>query len=163
VESLGTFRPAYSAAWSAGMRRKLGLPVGLDPSVTRELVDELYALLQAGRVDFTSFFRLLSKAARGDREPARGLFLDLPAFDDWSSRWLALDPDPSVMDEVNPVYIPRNHRVEEALVAATEGDLELVARLLEAVSRPFDERPGLERYAEPAPVEFGDYQTFCGT
>jgi uncharacterized protein YdiU (UPF0061 family) len=67
------------------------------------------------------------------------------------------------MDRVNPVYIPRNHLVEEALTAASDGDLEPLGRLLQAVSAPFDERPGLERYAAPAPQDFGAYRTFCGT
>ena len=67
------------------------------------------------------------------------------------------------MDRVNPVYIPRNHLVEEALAAATAGDLDPLSRLLEAVTAPYDERPGLERYAEPAPDDFGAYRTFCGT
>ena len=67
------------------------------------------------------------------------------------------------MDRVNPVYIPRNHLVEEALAAATSGDLEPLNRLLEAIASPFDERPDLERYAAPAPDDFGPYQTFCGT
>ena len=67
------------------------------------------------------------------------------------------------MDRTNPVYVPRNHLVEEALDAATGGDLALLDRLLEAVSAPYDERPGLERYAEPAPDSFGSYTTFCGT
>jgi uncharacterized protein YdiU (UPF0061 family) len=163
VESLGGFRPAYSAAWSAGMRRKLGLPDGLEPSVSRSLVDELFEQLQASHVDHTSFFRLLARTARGDAEPARGQFLDLPAFDAWTERWLALGPDAEAMDRVNPVYIPRNHLVEEALAAATGGDLAAFERLLEAVTRPFEERAGFERYAEPAPQDFGAYQTFCGT
>ena len=67
------------------------------------------------------------------------------------------------MDRVNPVYIPRNHQVEEALAAATAGDLEPFERLLDVLARPFDERPGLEAYAEPAPSSFGPYRTFCGT
>jgi uncharacterized protein YdiU (UPF0061 family) len=67
------------------------------------------------------------------------------------------------MDRVNPVYIPRNHLVEEALAAATEGDLEPLSRLIAAVTAPYAERPGLERYAEPAPDDFGAYRTFCGT
>jgi uncharacterized protein YdiU (UPF0061 family) len=67
------------------------------------------------------------------------------------------------MDRVNPAYIPRNHLVEEALGAATAGDLGPVGRLLEAVTRPYDERPGLGRYAEPAPADFGTYTTYCGT
>jgi uncharacterized protein YdiU (UPF0061 family) len=67
------------------------------------------------------------------------------------------------MQRVNPVYIPRNHLVEEALAAATGGDLQPLDGLLEAVARPFDERPGLERYAAAAPEDFGAYRTFCGT
>jgi uncharacterized protein YdiU (UPF0061 family) len=163
TESLGAFRGHYSAAWSAGVRRKLGLPDGLDDTVASGLVNELFTLLQSSHVDHTSFFRALGTAARGDAEPARGLFLDLPAFDAWTERWRALDPDPDVMDRVNPAYIPRNHLVEEALAAATEGDVRPTERLMEAVTAPFDERPGLERYAAPAPEDFGTYRTFCGT
>jgi uncharacterized protein YdiU (UPF0061 family) len=115
-------------------------------------------------VDHTSFFRALATAARGDAEPARGLFLDLPAFDAWLQRWRALGPDADRMDRVNPVYIPRNHLVEEALAAATDGDLEPLGPLLDAVTRPYETRPGLERFAEPAPRDFAaSYRTFCGT
>ena len=163
VNSLGAFGRQYGAAWSAGMRGKLGLSDGLDDAVTSPLVDELLTLLQKSRVDHTSFFRDLSAAARGDAEPTRGLFLDLAAFDAWVERWRALGPDADVMDRVNPVYIPRNHLVEQALAAATEGDLDPLERLLDAVATPFDERPGLERYAAPAPKDFGAYRTFCGT
>ena len=67
------------------------------------------------------------------------------------------------MDRVNPVYIPRNHLVEEALAAATDGDLEPFRRLLDVLARPYDERPGLEVYAAPAPVSSVPYRTFCGT
>ena len=67
------------------------------------------------------------------------------------------------MDRVNPAYVPRNHLVEEALSAATDGDLGPVERLLEVLAQPFDVRPGLEAYAEPAPDSFGHYTTFCGT
>ncbi|MBA2573166.1 MAG: YdiU family protein, partial [Nocardioidaceae bacterium] len=163
VESLGAFRRQYGAAWSAGMRAKLGLPEGLDDAVTSPLVDELLTLLQESHVDHTSFFRDFGAAARGDAEPARGLFLDLAAFDAWAERWRALGPDADAMDRVNPVYIPRNHLVEETLAAATQGDLDPLERLLDAVANPYDERPGLERYAATAPEDFGAYRTFCGT
>ncbi|MDP8968454.1 MAG: hypothetical protein M3N04_07635, partial [Actinomycetota bacterium] len=63
-----------------------------------------------------------------------------------------------------PAYIPRNHRVEEALAAATAGDLGPLRRLLDVLARPFEERPGLEPYAEPASPSFdATYRTFCGT
>ena len=67
------------------------------------------------------------------------------------------------MDRVNPLYIPRNHLVEQALDAATNGDLQPLQQLLDAVTAPYTERPGLEAYAEPAPDDFGNYRTFCGT
>jgi uncharacterized protein YdiU (UPF0061 family) len=164
VEALGTFRPAYNAAWSAGMRAKLGLPEGLDDGVSAALVEELLALLQRNSVDYTSFFRALGTAARGDVTPARNLVLDLAGMDSWLERWRALGPDGEAMDRVNPVYIPRNHLVEEALAAATDGDLDPLHRLLDATGAPFAERPGFERYAEPAPESFAaTYRTFCGT
>jgi serine/tyrosine/threonine adenylyltransferase len=163
VEALGGFRPAYDAAWSAGMRVKLGLPDGLDDAVSAALADEVLGLLQAGHVDLTSFFRGLGAAARGDVDRVRDLFLDLAAVDGWLERWRALGPDAEAMEQVNPVYTPRNHLVEEALTAATDGDLGPLTRLLEAVTVPFEERPGLERYAAPAPETFGAYRTFCGT
>jgi uncharacterized protein YdiU (UPF0061 family) len=161
VAALGAFRPQYDAAWSAGMRAKLGLPEGLADA--EGLVDELLVLLQKDSVDYTSFFRALGAAARGDVDPVRNLFLDLAGFDGWAERWRALAPDADAMDRVNPVYLPRNHLVEEALDAATAGDLDPLTRLLDAVSAPYDERPGLERYASPAPAGFGAYRTFCGT
>ncbi|MGY1604564.1 protein adenylyltransferase SelO [Geodermatophilus sp. SYSU D00815] len=164
VASLGRFRERYSAAWSAGMRAKLGLPEGLDDAAATALVDELTGLMQANHVDHTSFFRALGTAARGDVDPARNLVLDLAGFDAWAERWRALEPDADAMDRVNPVHIPRNHLVEEALGAATDGDLAPLERLLDAVTRPFDERPGLERYAAPGPENFAaTYRTFCGT
>ena len=107
--------------------------------------------------------RALGAAARGDPEPARSLVLDLPGFDDWAARWLALGPDADLMDRTNPVYVPRNHLVEEALAAGAAGDLAPLHALLDAVTAPFDVRPGLERYAEPAPDAFGAYTTYCGT
>ncbi|MCB5293992.1 protein adenylyltransferase SelO [Arthrobacter sp. SO3] len=162
-EALAGFRRQYSGAWSAGMRTKLGLPDHLDDDVTSPLVDELLGLLQAGEVDHTSFFRSLGAAARGNPEAARSVFPDPAAFDAWARRWSALGPDADRMDRVNPVYIPRNHLVEEALAAATAGDLDPLQGLLDAVGSPYDERPGLERYAAAAPEDFGAYRTFCGT
>jgi uncharacterized protein YdiU (UPF0061 family) len=117
-------------------------------------------------VDYTSGFRALSASLRGESPPTLS-----PAFDAWMARWreqLAhegsdLDEVAAAMDRVNPVYIPRNHQVEEALAAATAGDLRPFERLVDVVMHPFDERPGLEEYAAPAPSSWGSYQTFCGT
>jgi uncharacterized protein YdiU (UPF0061 family) len=166
---LQSFPDRYHGYWRRGMRAKLGLAdaEGEDGA----LIDDLLALLHAQRVDFTSCFRALSSSVRGDAEPARSLFEEPSAFDAWSERWRArlssatCDPHAiaEAMDRVNPMYIPRNHHVEEALVAATAGDLRPFRRLLAVLAQPFDERPGLEPYAAPAPPSFGAYRTFCGT
>ncbi|MGX7827932.1 protein adenylyltransferase SelO [Actinokineospora sp. 24-640] len=164
LEALGAFRGRYDSAWSAGMRAKLGLPDGLDDTVTTPLIDDLLTLLRDNHVDHTSFHRRLGAAARGDTEPARELVLDLAGIDAWLTRWRALDPDAEAMDRVNPAHIPRNHLLEEALTAATAGDLGPLTGLLDAVTNPYDESPDRERYATPAPQDFSTaYQTFCGT
>jgi uncharacterized protein YdiU (UPF0061 family) len=144
------------------MLDKLGLPQA--PPDDGALLDDLLALMRDERADWTSLFRTLSATLRGATAP--------PAFAGWVARWRAElaaqgrdeAAAAAAMDRVNPVYVPRNERVEEALAAATGGDLAPLGRLLEAVTRPFDERPGLERYAAPAPAAFaGGYRTFCGT
>lgn len=163
VEALEAFRSLYSAAWLGGMRDKLGLPAGVEAPDIAALAEQLLLLLRHDRVDHTSFFRGLSSVARGQAEPARRHFLDLEGIDAWLARWGALAPEPQLLDRTNPVYIPRNHLVEEALAAAVDGDLEPLGRLLEAVTAPYAERPALKRYAEPAPEHFGSYTTFCGT
>lgn len=161
-ESLGAFRQQYSAAWFSGMKAKLGLDSVAD-DVASPLTDEVLGVLREGRVDYTSFFRRLGGAARGKDRSARSMFPESEAFDAWAERWRAQNPDADGMDRVNPAYVPRNHLVEEALAAATEGDLDPLARLLEAVTDPYNVRPAVERYAEGAPESFGPYRTFCGT
>ncbi|MDW5595051.1 YdiU family protein [Conexibacter stalactiti] len=168
---LETYGTRYHAHFERGLRAKIGLPP--DGELDDEgLGEDLIGLMEEQRVDFTATFRALSAAARGDAEPARAQFLDAAPLDAWLARWQAqfgwssCDPHEAAaaMDRVNPVYIPRNHLVEEALSAATAGELEPFERLLGAVTQPFDERPGLERHAAPAPPGFGDsFQTFCGT
>ncbi|HUQ62032.1 protein adenylyltransferase SelO [Lentzea sp.] len=159
TETLGTFPERFERAWIGGMGVKLGISGDVKP-----LLKDLLALMQENHVDFTSFFHLLSAAARGDAEPARSLFLDLAGIDAWIARWREQDPDADAMDRVNPVYIPRNHLVEEALAAGADGDLGPLHLLLEAVTRPYGVRPGLEHFSAPAPQDFSaTYRTFCGT
>ncbi|WP_286719655.1 protein adenylyltransferase SelO family protein, partial [Microbacterium sp. UBA1612] len=161
--ALSRYADAFNAAWSEGMRVKLGIPADVDEAVTTALSTDLVSLLEIGRVDYTGFFRRLADAARGEAGAAHELFADPEPFNLWAQRWLALGPDAAAMDARNPVYIPRNHVVEEALDAATAGDLEPFARLLAVVRSPFVEREGCERFARPAPDSFGPYRTFCGT
>ncbi|MBU9764489.1 YdiU family protein [Mycobacterium sp. TNTM28] len=157
TESLGRFGGQFDDAWLAGMRTKLGLASDIDVTTIRPLFDDLLTLLQQNSFDYTTTFRHLAQVLRGTDRP-------LPAgIDAWLPRWRALHPDPEAMDRVNPLYIPRNHLVEEALAAATDGDLQPLQQLADILAAPYDERAGLDRYAAPAPPEFGHYRTFCGT
>lgn len=170
----------FRAHWSRGMAAKLGLEgeasaEGDDPV----LFDDYLRLLHHHRVDLTSSFRLLADLLRGDDAGLRAAFavegagvLDDLELGGWLARWreraLAGGREAAevaaAMDQVNPVYVPRNHLVDEALTAATAGDLGPYEQLLARVTRPYDDEAGVERYAEPAPDEFTDsFQTFCGT
>jgi uncharacterized protein YdiU (UPF0061 family) len=163
TDVLQSFSDRYDEYWSRGMGAKLGLT-----SAAGGLAGDLVALLEAQAVDFTAFFRALSASLRGDATRAQALFEEPGAFDAWAGRWRAkVGGNPpaiaDTMDRVNPIYIPRNHLVEEALAAATAGDLEPFRRLVDVLAAPFEERPGLETFAAPAPPSFGAYRTFCGT
>ena len=127
-------------------------------------------LLQTQQVDFTLAWRHLADAAAGDAGPLRDLFFDRAAVDAWLLRWQARhaagvgEGQAEAMRRVNPLIIPRNHLVEEALAAAVEGSLVPFEQLLTAVQQPYIEGLQLARYAEPAPREVtARYQTFCGT
>ena len=169
TDTLQTFPERFHRYWSAGMRAKLGLTEADD--VTGALIDDLMRLLHEQAVDYTSSFRTLSASLRGDAVPAHALFAEPSALDAWADRWReqlaheASDPfgTARAMDRVNPLYIARNNQVEEALAAATAGDLEPFQRLVDVLAHPFDERPGLESYAAPTPSSWGPYRTFCGT
>lgn len=154
VETLEGFMPRYHGFWSAGMLAKFGLSASVEAAA---LIDQALALMTDNQVDYTSFFRKLAATGRGETDA-------LPAvFGDWLGRWRAMQPDVEAMDRVNPVYIARNHLVEQALTSAMRGDLTPVEQLLGVIAEPYRQREGLEEYAAPAPPEFGAYRTFCGT
>lgn len=168
--ALRNFAPLYESAWLAQMRLKLGLQT--PKSGDRELAEGLLAVMEADNVDFTQTFRALATERRDDGAPLDRLFPNADGLDRWVERWharLAEDGRSSAevadgMDAVNPVYVPRNHKVEEALTAAVDdGDLAPFETLLSVLADPFSVRPGLGAFGEPAPAEFGDYVTFCGT
>lgn len=165
-KSLQAFALRYQSAWTRGMRAKLGIVEADDED--ESLASALTKLLEGARLDYTKAMRGLSDVARGSDDG----FSDVEGFDAWAARWLVrLDREPGGregaaerMDAVNPAYIPRNDLVEAALDSAVEGDLAPMRRLLDAVTRPFHPRAGMERYAEPASETFDEcFKTFCGT
>jgi len=185
TEVIDAFPDWYARALLRGQRAKLGLladaadATGADAG-DAALAGDWLALLQAQAVDHTLAWRRLADAAQGDAPELQALFADGASLQAWLTRWRArcaqddaamATPDAAQaraqrMRQVNPWIIPRNHRVEEALAAASDdNDLAPFEQLLEAVQHPFDdEAPQRGRYAEPAPAEVtACYQTFCGT
>ncbi len=175
MEVLEAFQSRYRRYWLQGMRRKLGLIREEDDDLA--LADDFLNSMEGQGVDFTQAFRRLcdtAEAADASREGVlRNLYADDAALDAWLPRWrarqnaesVALVPRAQAMRAVNPVYIPRNHRVEEALAAAVDlGDYAPFEKLLTVLRQPFDEQMALSAYADPAPAsESAGYQTFCGT
>jgi uncharacterized protein YdiU (UPF0061 family) len=171
---LQSFPERYGNHWTREIHTKIGLAQRTPDDAT--LVNDLFALLQTQRVDLTSFFRALSTALGHDHSDVHALLHDTSVFDAWATRWKQqLDAQQAAhprlirttvadaMDATNPIYVPRNHKVEEALGAAVNGDLAPFSTLVDLVSNPFTTQPGRDDYATPAPDSFGPYRTFCGT
>ena len=163
------YAASFQDVWSAGLRRKIGLETVEDDDAV--LIQSLLDLMQKDEVDWTGAFRRLGDAARGDDTPFWSLFEDRVAADQWLSTWrLRLDREEDnpgraeKMDRENPLYIPRNHLVEEALAAAINDDLGPFNALHEVLSKPYvDQGSGRERYTQLAPQDGRIYRTFCGT
>ena len=182
TEVVSAFSVRFAEHWLAGARGKLGLstPEEGDPA----LVEDLLNIMHRNQADFTLTFRALCEAAEGDGAewaaakdaPAdaklRALFANPQECDQWLIRWrqrLSRDPQESqvrvnAMRQVNPAVIPRNHRIEQVIVAATEReDFGPFIELSSVLSRPYRELEGLERYADPPRPEERVLRTFCGT
>ena len=180
---IDAFPARYRAHLLNGQRAKLGLQrvEGADDAADALLADDWLAVLQAGRIDFTLAWRRLADAAAGDDSPLRALCTETSALEAWLARWRercaredeGAAPGGSAagvaraerMRRVNPWVIARNHRVEEALAAASDhSDLGPFDRLLDALRHPYDESADDARYAEPAAAEVtACYRTYCGT
>ena len=171
-EALSAFAPQFEAAQAAGLCRKLGLATEREGDLA--LAQDLLNRMAANRADFTLTFRRLSVAAASTEADAsvRELFTNPGSYDAWAIQWrkrLEEEPIPreeqaATMRKANPAYIPRNHRIEQAIEAAVEHeDFQLFEQLLDVVTHPWEDRPGLEDYTTPARPGEQVHQTFCGT
>ena len=169
TNELNKFPALYQTAWLAGMRQKLGLATEDHHDI--DLANALMDAMKDQGVDYTSFFRSLARDVDGDGTATAALFKDSTGFEHWFSHWKArLEKETenasdiaNRMNRANPIYIPRNHKVEEALAEAQSGNYERAHKLLAVLKDPFTERDGLDSYSKPAPEDFGPYRTFCGT
>ncbi|WCR12191.1 YdiU family protein [Paracoccus stylophorae] len=154
TRSVHAFAPLYQAAWLRLFGEKLGLT---EAAPVQDLAERLLSMMAAQRADFTRVFAGLADGT------ARDEFSDREAFDLWAQDWQAQDPDPALMAHANPRRIPRNHRVEEAIGAAVDGDLAPFQRLFEAVTHPREDRPEWRDLARAPRPDEAVRQTFCGT
>jgi len=171
-EALDVYQPEFARHIDQLLHAKLGLATTRDGD--RELLDGLFAILQANHADFAIFFRRLSgvRAAgpEGD-EPLRDLFIDRPAFDQWAeayrARLRAENSDDAArklaMDLVNPKYVLRNYMAQVAIEKAQNKDFSEVARLLALLERPFDEQPENEQYAALPPDWSNQLSVSCSS
>ncbi|MGZ8177506.1 protein adenylyltransferase SelO [Williamsia sp. SKLECPSW1] len=177
TESLATYAARYEHHLAAVMARKIGVRAADDPSPLDDtqsaLLTDLETLMREQRVDHTGFFRALSvdlwAHASGHESTEASTLAPADATRDWLDRWFGVLGDRATtatadaMDAVNPIVVPRNHLVDEALRAAEAGDLTPFHAFLDAVTHPFDV-PADPRFALPAPDGFDDrFRTFCGT
>ena len=171
MEVIDAFPQWFADALLQGQRAKLGLRT--EHAHDAELAQDWLGLLEAQQLDFTLAWRRLADVAEGRDASLRDELVDRAAGDAWLARWKVRcgaeggdDTERArAMRAVNPLVIPRNHRVEEALEAATErDDLAPFEALLAALRRPYEAVAGAQQYAEPAAREVtARYRTFCGT
>jgi uncharacterized protein YdiU (UPF0061 family) len=171
TERLREFPARFGEAHAAELRAKLGLVTAEEGDVA--LAEGLLARMAASRADHTlTFRRLCELAVDPAADGALAATFDPPAaLGEWLGAWRArLERDrgspaerAARMRAANPAFIPRNHRVEEALAAARRGDLGPFERLRRVLARPFDDQPDAADLAAPPGEAQWSYRTFCGT
>jgi serine/tyrosine/threonine adenylyltransferase len=170
--ALDTFPALFEDAYVAGFRRKLGLTQVRDEDA--DLLQDLLDRMAENNADFTLTFRRLSDAADGGAEAdARvgELFKEPAAFTEWVLKWrqrlAAEDVAPAdraaEMKAVNPAFIPRNHRIQAAIVAAQTGDFTPFETLIAVLSKPYEDQPEYADYMTPPKPDEVVHRTFCGT
>ncbi|MGP7735549.1 protein adenylyltransferase SelO [Oceanimonas smirnovii] len=158
-QSLGKYEHALLSRYSELMRQKLGLEQWReeDPALFRDM----FSLMAEHKVDYSCWFRRLA-LLESEGELPKSLLALLPAPDawqDWFARYRARLAQENLtqaerraaMDAVNPKYVLRNHLAQRAIEQAEQGDMAEADTLLQLLAAPFDEQPGFEHYAEPAP------------
>jgi len=171
TERLQRFTPIFASAHARVLRSKLGLVREEDGDPA--LAADLFARMASNGVDHTILFRKLCAAAESPAEDAgiASLFADPAAFPDWSQAWrqrltredLGPEARARAMRLANPAFIPRNHRVEQAIEAAVRDDFEPFETLVRVLGRPYEDQPEVAHLADPPQPEERVLRTFCGT
>jgi uncharacterized protein YdiU (UPF0061 family) len=177
-ESLGLFGEVFNSRFIEGFCQKLGVEPTAFATGSSEagdalrFVNETFSVMTAQKVDFTLFFRHLTRIAAGENEAAFiDLFEDESVAGDWLGQWRSVALTGGKLEaerveemrSVNPIYIPRNHRVEDVIQAGLNGDFSKFEKLNEILALPYQEKPDATEYEQPANPGEKVHQTFCGT
>ena len=164
TETINSFEKIYEEKWLNMMRDKLGL-FGEDIN-DQILIMELLTWMNNNKADYTNTFCFLM-----NENFSINKIYDDEKFIIWKEKWYnrlklnnnSLEKSLKLMNSVNPMVIPRNHKVEEALAAANDGNLEVMNKLLTVLEKPYENQNDITDFQSPAPLSDKNYQTFCGT
>ena len=164
TEVVNNFSEIYKKNWLEMMRKKLGL-LGKDEKDEKLIID-LLSWMHKNKADYTNTFCVLM-----EQNFKKDKIYNNQSFLDWKKQWqirLKINnslPKESLklMRSSNPLVIPRNHKVEEALDAANSGDLKPTKNLLKILEKPYEDRKEISEYQSPATLSGKIYKTFCGT
>mgnify|MGYP001447319837 FL=1 len=162
TESIDNFQNIYETKWLNMMRDKLGL-FGKDKS-DQKLINDLLYWMESNKADYTNTFcHLMNINSSNDSKYKDTNFINW--FKQWESRILinngSIEKSINLMKKNNPIIIPRNHKVEEALEASYNNDMSLTNKLLSILNKPYDNQNDIDDYQSPSSNI--EYQTFCGT
>ncbi|GAE48102.1 selenoprotein O and cysteine-containing homologs [Mesobacillus boroniphilus JCM 21738] len=163
-EALSEFPEIFESEFISGMRLKLG--IFNEEKDDKALISDLLNLMHTHKADFTNTFKALTFNQLEGSE-----LFQAEEFAKWQGKWQerlgrqeqSKEDARELMRDNNPGVIPRNHRVEEALEAAVNGDLSVMVKLLEVLANPYEHSPEQAEYCKPAPPAARPYRTFCGT
>ena len=164
TEIINNFGEIYKKNWLEMMRKKLGL-IG-EKDNDEKLINDLLSLLHEQKADYTNTFcSLMNEDVQNDK------IFNNKEFIDWHQKWKeclaknnnSTEESLKLMRSVNPIVIPRNHKVEEVLEAANKDDLIPFHDFLKVLAKPYENQSKTNNYQSPAPPSEKKYQTFCGT
>ncbi len=164
TEVINTFAEKYKKSWFEMMHKKLGLL--RDDSKNENLIIDLLSWMHQNKADYTNTFCFLMNENIKENK-----IYQSQGFVSWKRQWkerLKLNGNSQkeslkLMRSVNPLVIPRNHKVEEVLKEANNGDLKLFNDFLKVLEKPYEKQTKTNNYQLPAPSSEKKYQTFCGT
>ena len=164
TEIINTFGEIYNGKWLEMMRKKLGLFNKNDDD--EKLINELLSWMDEKKADFTNTFCVLMEQNIEDNK----IYND-ENFIKWKNKWqkrIKLNNKPlteaiDLMRSVNPLVVPRNHKVEEVLNSANSNNLKPLEKFIEVLKKPYENKNNTKEYQLPAPPGNEKYQTFCGT